>query len=70
MSAAPLAWGDLMRAGLGGLGLSPAAFWDLTPAELSLMLGRAGAPGALRREGLAALMAAYPDGAEGEKEDG
>ncbi|MWD28074.1 phage tail assembly chaperone [Aquicoccus sp. SCR17] len=57
-------WPALMRLGcrapaLGGLGLSPEGFWALTPAELKLMLGEAGNP--LRRAGLDALMAAYPD---------
>lgn len=57
-------WPVLMRAGLHGLGLTPDAFWALTPAELQLMLGAAGtgtgsAP--LLSDGLAALMAAYPD---------
>jgi uncharacterized phage protein (TIGR02216 family) len=47
-----------MRAGITGLGLRPAEFWALTPAELRLMLGEGGtAP--LRR----ALDAAVLDGA-------
>lgn len=54
-------WPALMRAGLHGLGLSPDEFWALTPAELQTMLG-GGAHGApLLRDGLDALMAAYPD---------
>lgn len=55
-------WPVLMRAGLHGLGLSPDAFWALTPGELQMMLGQGG--GGTRpmlSEGLAALMAAYPD---------
>lgn len=54
-------WPDLMRAGLGHLGLAPDAFWDLTPAELQLMLGPAAGQTPLLRDGLEALMAAYPD---------
>ncbi|WP_370273305.1 rcc01693 family protein [Pseudooceanicola nitratireducens] len=53
-------WVSLVQAGVRGLGLRPADFWALTPAELSLMLGRA-APPALGRAGLVDLMAAFPD---------
>lgn len=53
-------WPSLMRAGIRGLGLRPAEFWALTPAELHLLLGQAGA-GALGRRQLDALMSAYPD---------
>ena len=53
-------WVSLVQAGVRGLGLRPAEFWALTPAELSLMLGRA-APPALGRAGLVDLMAAFPD---------
>jgi len=52
-------WPVLMRAGIRGLGLRPAEFWALTPAELHLLLGSGSAP--LQRSGLEALMAAYPD---------
>jgi uncharacterized phage protein (TIGR02216 family) len=56
-----------MRAGITGLGLRPAEFWALTPAELRLMLGEGGtAP--LRRAGLDRLMADWPD-AKGEQDD-
>ena len=65
-----LDWAGLMRAGLHGLRLHPAEFWDLTPAELALMLGvepgaGAGAgvrAGAMTRRGLGELMARFPDG--------
>jgi uncharacterized phage protein (TIGR02216 family) len=50
-----------MRAGMQGLRLTPDQFWHLTPAELRLMLGQAAGQGALGRDGLVALMAAYPD---------
>lgn len=60
-------WAALMRAGITGLGLRPAEFWALTPAELRLMLGEGGtAP--LRRAGLDRLMADWPD-AKGEQDD-
>lgn len=75
MSGRGLDWAGLMRAGLqgpglGGLGLRPAEFWELTPAELALMLGvepEAGAgvrAGAMSRSGLDALMAQFPDAAD------
>lgn len=54
-----------MRAGIKGLGLRPAEFWALTPAELMLMLGQEAGEAPLLSEGLAALMAAYPDGENG-----
>lgn len=62
MSAArPFDWPGLLRLGLTRLGLRPAEFWALTPAELQLMLGPPGETAPLLSEGLAALMAAYPD---------
>lgn len=54
-------WPALIRAGLHGLGLPPDTFWALTPAELQLMLGAADAKAPMLSDGLAALMAAYPD---------
>ncbi|MBY6090273.1 MULTISPECIES: rcc01693 family protein [Rhodobacterales] len=54
-------WPALMVAGLRGLGLRPAEFWALTPAELRLMLGQAGGAAPLARQRLDALLAAYPD---------
>ncbi len=62
MSTAPgLDWPALMRAGLQGLKLDPGVFWALTPAELEMMLGTPSAAHPLLRDGLDALMAAYPD---------
>ncbi len=61
-----LDWAALMRAGLKGLGLRPEEFWRLTPAELQLMLGGSDTEAPLLSEGLAALMAAYPDRVEGD----
>ncbi len=54
-------WPGLMQAGLRGLGLKPAEFWALTPAELRLMLGEAQGAAPLVRDRLDALMQAYPD---------
>jgi uncharacterized phage protein (TIGR02216 family) len=56
-----LDWAGLMRAGMRDLRLTPAQFWALTPAELRLMLGVDAVQGPLTRDGLAALMAAFPD---------
>ncbi len=54
-------WTSLMRAGMRGLGLRPAEFWALTPAELELMLGLPGGMLPLKRARLDELMDAYPD---------
>ncbi len=62
-------WPGLMQAGLRGLGLKPAEFWALTPAELRVMLGEARGAAALGRGGLDALMQAYPD-TRGANDDG
>jgi len=59
-------WPALLRAGLGGLGLTPAAFWALTPAELLVMLGERAGPAPMGRERLEALSRAFPDGGEGD----
>ena len=56
-----IAWGQLMRLGLGRLRLSPEAFWALTPAELMLMAGLDGGARPMRRADLSALAARYPD---------
>ncbi|MGL4312257.1 MAG: phage tail assembly chaperone [Paracoccaceae bacterium] len=66
MNASGLDWPGLMRAGMtraerGGLGLLPAAFWALTPAELALMLGAEAGQAPLTRARLNALAQAYPD---------
>ncbi|TRW96872.1 phage tail assembly chaperone [Paracoccus sp. M683] len=56
-----LDWSGLMRAGIRGLGLRPAEFWALTPAELALMLGVESGPPAMTRDRLAEMAARYPD---------
>ncbi|GAA6177929.1 phage tail assembly chaperone [Sulfitobacter pacificus] len=50
-----------MRVGLHGLGLAPDIFWALTPVELQVMLGNSAQQKPMLSNGLAALMAAYPD---------
>ncbi|WP_163849681.1 rcc01693 family protein [Pseudooceanicola aestuarii] len=56
-------WPGLMRAGMQTLGLNPARFWALTPAELRLLLG-AGAPSAaMGRDRLEEMLARFPDAA-------
>jgi uncharacterized phage protein (TIGR02216 family) len=62
-------WPALMRAGIRGLGLRPAEFWALTPAELELMLGKPAGVAPLTRARLDALLGAYPD-REGGTQDG
>ncbi|WP_412509567.1 rcc01693 family protein [Roseovarius sp. SYSU LYC5161] len=59
-------WAALMRAGLGHLGLRPAQFWALTPAELWLMLGVDTAAAPMARRRLEELSRAFPD--EGAKD--
>lgn len=60
-----LDWPGLTRAGLHELGLTPKVFWDLTPVELMVMLGRDALEqpesDVLTRNGLEALLRAFPD---------
>ncbi|HMO08385.1 MAG TPA: phage tail assembly chaperone [Paracoccaceae bacterium] len=60
-------WPGLMRAGMAGLGLDPAVFWRLTPAELRVLLGLETAAPPLTRARLMEMAAAFPDRG---KEDG
>lgn len=62
-------WPVLMQAGFQRLGLRPDQFWALTPAELTLMLGRAAGQQPLSRSRLAELAAAYPDMNEGDRDE-
>lgn len=52
---------SLLHIGLGQLKLTPEVFWDCTPAELMLLMGQDPSSQPMTRDGLAALMAAYPD---------
>ena len=56
-----LDWPALMRAGLAGLRLHPRDFWQLTPAELQLMLGDPGQAAPVGRSRLEEMMRAFPD---------
>ena len=69
MSAA-IDWPGLMRVGLQGLGLTPEAFWRLTPVELRMMLGTESAAPPLTRSRLAELAAAFPDARKGQDNGG
>ncbi len=62
-------WPALLRVGLQGLGLQPEEFWTLTPAEFQIMLGQGATAPALTRQGLDALLKAYPDGKEGQADE-
>lgn len=63
-------WGRLLRLGIVEIGLRPAEFWELTPAELMLMAGADGQGRAgLTRPGLEALMARFPDRPASRKEE-
>ena len=59
-------WAALMRAAFQRLGMDPERFWRLTPAELVMLLGQDTGTPAMTQDGLAALMAAFPD----KKEEG
>ncbi len=54
-------WAALMRAGMRGAGLSPEAFWRLTPVELLILLGLEIGAAPLTRTRLRELSALYPD---------
>lgn len=65
MTTAPaFDWGALMRTAFGRLGLEPDRFWKLTPAELRMLLGEGAGLPAMTRDGLTAMMAAFPDDKE------
>ncbi|MEO0943587.1 MAG: phage tail assembly chaperone [Pseudomonadota bacterium] len=53
-------WPGLMRAG-ALVGLRPCEFWQLTPAELRLVLGKESGGPPLSRSRLEELAAAFPD---------
>lgn len=54
-------WAGLMRVGIRGLGLKPAEFWALTPAELALMLGIERGAAMMTRSRLEEMAARFPD---------
>jgi uncharacterized phage protein (TIGR02216 family) len=56
-----LDWPGLLRAGLVKLRLTPEQFWNLTPAELALMLGDPAAVRPMGRDRLEALRSVWPD---------
>lgn len=62
-----LDWAGMMRAGLGGLHLTPGEFWGLTPHELRLMLGLEPGAAPMARARLAELERAFPDRREREE---
>lgn len=57
-------WPALMRIGLMGLGLRPAEFWALTPAEFLVMTGAGSGTAPMGRARLEELARAYPDAAK------
>lgn len=64
MTKMKLDWAALMRLGLRDLGLSPDAFWRLTPAEFMVMVeGGHGVTPPMKRDRFRTLMAKFPDGA-------
>ena len=55
-------WPGLLRFALANLGLRPAEFWDLTPAEFLLIAGLSpGSSAAMTRRELNELIARFPD---------
>lgn len=60
-TARPFPWHDLMALFLGERRMAPADFWALTVPEIQAVLGGA-AKVPTRRDALARLMEAFPDG--------
>ncbi len=58
-------WPALMRLGLVGLGLRPADFWALTPAELVVKIGLENGRAPMGRRRLEELAQAFPDRVSG-----
>ncbi len=54
-------WPTLMRVAYQGLGLSPEAFWAMTPSEFLILLGPENGAAPLRRDAFDALLARFPD---------
>lgn len=51
----------LLRVGLQHLQIQPGDFWRLSPVELAVLLGVSGQGAPMDRQGLEALLRAYPD---------
>jgi uncharacterized phage protein (TIGR02216 family) len=62
-------WPALMRVAYQGLGLSPAAFWALTPSEFLTLLGPETGAAPLRRDAFDALLARFPDQRNEDEDD-
>jgi len=58
---AQLDWAAMLRFAVRQRGMTPAAFWALTPAELMLMVGEGSGTRPLTRNRLMELQAAFPD---------
>lgn len=54
-------WPAMMRLAFQGFGLSPEAFWRMTPAEFLILLGPDNGAAPLRRDAFDALLARFPD---------
>ncbi len=54
-------WPALMRVAYQQMGLSPAEFWAMTPAEFLILLGPESGAAPLRRDALEALLSRFPD---------
>lgn len=54
-------WRNLIYVGLHRLGLTPDVFWQLTPAELAIMIGVGPETQPLSRARLDELLTAFPD---------
>jgi uncharacterized phage protein (TIGR02216 family) len=61
MSARGFDWPAIMGVAYRQLGLSPAQFWAMTPAEFLILLGPETGAGPLRRGAFEALLARFPD---------
>jgi uncharacterized phage protein (TIGR02216 family) len=60
----PFPWNEAMQFGFGVLHLSPQAFWNMTPRELTqaIIAVRGDTPAPLARADFDELMKQFPDG--------
>ena len=56
-----IAWYRLMQVGMVHLRFKPNEFWELTPAELMLLMGDTVKDDPITRSGLAELISRFPD---------